>query len=234
MNGGQLYTARIRRVYSAGMSTGTASRRGTPVGVLAATTTATAAFGLLLGWATYGLHGTTPLLERATNSASTWIIWTAVAGALIRTRPLAVWGGALMMLATCGGYYAASTLGDTFGSGGLGTAAVWSVAGLAGGPLLGWAGWTVRRGRGDVRAVAGAVVPMVVLGEGLWLGLALGYWGEATVFLAVGALLTALLTVYLARAGVHRYWLCAVLAPVGGLAFYVAEKVILDGLLGSV
>jgi hypothetical protein len=85
-----------------------------------------------------------------------------------------------------------------------------------------------------VRAVAGAVVPMVVLGEGLWLGLALGYWGEAAVFLAVGVLLTALLTGYLARAGVHRYWLCAVLAPVNGLAFHLAEKGILNGLLGSV
>lgn len=212
------------------MATVTASRCDTPVTVLAAT----AAFGLLLGWATYGLHGTTPLLERATNSVSTWIIWTAAAGALIRARWLAVWGGAVMMLATCGGYYAASTLGDTFGAGGLGTAAVWSVAGLAGGPLLGWAGWTLRRGRGDVRAVAGAVVATVVLGEALWLALALHYWGEAVVFLAAGALLTALLTVYLARAGVRRYWLCAVLAPVGGLAFYLAEQGILGALLGSV
>ncbi|MFD4603831.1 DUF6518 family protein [Streptomyces sp. NPDC058464] len=208
----------------------TASRRDTPVTVL----TATAAFGLLLGWATYALHGTTPLLEQATNSVSTWIIWTAAAGALIRPRSLAVWGGALMMLATCCGYYAASALGGTFGSGGLGIAAVWSLAGLIGGPLLGWAGWTVRRGRGDVRAVAAAVITMVVLGEGLGLGLGLHYWGEAVVFLAVGALLTALLTVYLVRAGVHRYWLCAVLAPVGGLVFYLAEKGILDGLLESV
>ncbi|SEC25062.1 hypothetical protein SAMN05216489_00260 [Streptomyces sp. 3213] len=126
------------------MATETASRCDTPATAL----TATAAFGLLLGWATYGLHGTSPLVERATNSVSTWIIWTAAAGALIRARQLAVRGGAVMMLATCGGYYAASTLGGTFGAGGLGTAAVWSVAGLAGGPLLGWAGWTLRRGRG--------------------------------------------------------------------------------------
>jgi hypothetical protein len=212
------------------MATATVSSRDTPVIVL----TATAAFGLLLGWATYGLHGTTPLLERATNSVSAWIIWTAAAGALIRARPLAVWGGALMMLATCGGYYTASALGGTFGAGGLGTAAVWSVAGLAGGPLLGWAGWAVRRGRESVRPVAGAVVAAVVLGEALWLGLTLQYWGEAAVFLAVGALLAAFLTGYLARAGVRRYWLCAVLAPVGGLAFHLAEKGILDGLLGSV
>ncbi|GGZ15232.1 hypothetical protein GCM10010387_04420 [Streptomyces inusitatus] len=207
----------------------TASRYNAPVAVL----TATGVFGLLLGWATYGLHGTTPLLDRVTNSTSTWIIWTAAAGALIRDRRLAVWGGALMMLATCGGYYTASALGDTFGSGGLGTAAVWSVAGLIGGPLLGWAGWTVRRGRGDLRPAAGAVIAMVVLGEGGWLGLGLRYWGEAVAFLTAGALLTALLTVYLARTGAHRYWLCAVLAPVGGLVFYLAEKTILNGLLGS-
>jgi hypothetical protein len=208
----------------------TAFRRDTPVTVL----TAAAAFGLLLGWATYGLHGSTPLLDRATNSSSTWIIWTAAAGALIRDRQLAVWGGALMMLATCCGYYAASALGSTFGSGGLGTAAVWSVAGLIGGPLLGWAGWTVRRARGDARAVAGAVIATVVLGEGLWLGLGLHYWGEAVVFLTVGVLLTALLAVYLARTGAHRYWLCPMLAPVGGLVFYLAEKTVLNGLLGSV
>ncbi|MER6209987.1 DUF6518 family protein [Streptomyces sp. NPDC001642] len=212
------------------MATATASPRDTPVTVL----TATAAFGLLLGWATYTLHGTTPLLERATNSVSAWIIWTAAAGALIRSRPLAVWGGALMMLATCVGYYMASTLGGTFGTGGLGSAAVWSVAGLAGGPLLAWAGWTVRRGPERVRPVAGAVVAMVMLGEALWLGLTLHYWDDATAFLVVGALLVALLTGYLARAGVRRAWLCAVLAPVGGLVFYLAEKGILDGLLGSV
>ncbi|MFJ1861758.1 DUF6518 family protein [Streptomyces anulatus] len=207
----------------------TAFRRDTPGTVL----TATAVFGLLLGWATYGLHGLTPVLDRATNSTSTWIIWTAVGGALIRDRRLAVWSGALMMLTTCCGYYTASALGGTFGSGGLGTAAVWSVAGLTGGPLLGWAGWTVRRARGDLRAVAGAVIAMVVLGEGLWMGLGLRYWGEAAVFLTVGALLATLLTVYLARTGARRYWLCAMLAPVGGLVFYLAEKSILNGLIGT-
>ncbi|NDZ61316.1 DUF6518 family protein [Streptomyces anulatus] len=207
----------------------TALRRDTPGTVL----TATAVFGLLLGWSTYGLHGITPVLDRATNSTSTWIIWTAIAGALIRDRGIAVWSGALMMLTTCCGYYAASALGDTFGSGGLGTAAVWAVAGLAGGPLLGWAGWTVRRARGDLRAVAGAVIAMVVLGEGLWMGLGLRYWGEAAVFLTVGGLLAALLTVYLARTGARRYWLCAMLAPVGGLVFYLAEKSILNSLIGT-
>jgi hypothetical protein len=74
---------------------------------------------------------------------------------------------------------------------------------------------------------------MVVPGEALWLGLTLHYWDEATAFLVIGALLVALLTGYLACAGVRRAWLCAVLAPVGGLVFYLAEKGILDGLLGS-
>jgi hypothetical protein len=208
----------------------TVSRRDTPLAVL----TAVAAFGLVLGWATYTLHGTTPLLERATNSVSTWIIWTALAGVLIRSRPLAVWSGPLMMLTTCAGYYAASSLGDDFGAGGLGTAAVWAVAGLAGGPLLGWAGWTVRHGQGDVRAWAGAAIAMVVLGEGLWMGLALDYWGEAAAFLSIGALITAALTVFLARAGVRRHWLCAVLAPVFGFAFYLAELLVLDRLIGSI
>ncbi|WP_055695466.1 DUF6518 family protein [Streptomyces prasinopilosus] len=220
------------------MTTATTSHRDVPGTGTApgtgAVLAATAAFGLLLGWATYALHGTTPLLERATNSVSTWILWTAAAGALIRGRSLAAWCGALMMLATCGGYYAASTLGDDFGAGGLGTAAVWSVAGLAGGPLLGWAGWTVRRGRGNVRAVAGAVIAMVVLGEGLWLGLELRYWTEAAVFLAVGVLLTAFLTFRLARSREPRFWWCAVLAPVFAVAFYCAEKLVLDSLIGTV
>ncbi|WP_405765004.1 DUF6518 family protein [Actinacidiphila glaucinigra] len=170
-------------------------------------------------------------MERATNSSSSWIIWTAVAGALTRLRPVAVRAGAVMMLATCGGYYTASTLGDTFGAGGVGTAVVWGATGLAGGPLLGWAGWTVRRGRGDARPLAGAVIAMVVPGEGLWLGLSLHCWGEAAGFLAVGAVSTVLLTVYLARAGVRRYWLCAVLTPVGALLFHLAEVCVLGALL---
>ncbi|MEU3947448.1 DUF6518 family protein [Streptomyces sp. NPDC029526] len=127
-----------------------------------------------------------------------------------------------------------STLGGHFGAGGLGTAAVWAVAGLAGGPLLGWAGWTVRRGSGQVRAVAGAVVAMVVLGEGLWFGLALHYRTEATVFLAAGVLLTAVLTTYLVRARVPRAWLCPVLAPLLAAVFFGAEKLILDALIGTV
>ncbi|MFF5408486.1 DUF6518 family protein [Streptomyces misionensis] len=212
------------------MASTTTFRPSTSLTVLSATL----AFGLLLGWGTYGLHGITPSLDRATNSTSTWIIWTAIAGALIRQRQLAVWSGALMMIATCGGYYTASTIGGTFGSGALGTAAVWATTGTCGGLLLGWAGWTVRRGEGGLRAVAGAVTTMVVLGEGLWYGLGLHYRADAAVFVTVGALLTALLTAYLARAGVQRYWLCPVLAAVGGVVFYLAERAILNGLLGSV
>ncbi|MGV9951623.1 hypothetical protein ACWDU0_06920 [Streptomyces cellulosae] len=101
------------------------------------------------------------------------------------------------------------------------------------GLLLGWATYTLYGTQGDRRAVAGAAVTMVVLGEGLWLGVKLHYWGEATVFLAVGALLTAGLSAYLARAGVRRWWLCAVLAPLFAGAFYLAEFFVLDRLIGA-
>ncbi|MGW3160352.1 DUF6518 family protein [Streptomyces sp. NPDC001089] len=138
------------------------------------------------------------------------------------------------MVATCVGYSTASTLGGTFGAESLGTSAVWAVAGLVGGPLLGWAGWTVRRGQGNVRMVAGAVIPMVLLGEGLWFALILHYWADAASFLAVGALLTAVLTGYLAQARVSRYWQCAVFAPMGGFVFYLLLEGILDRVIGSV
>lgn len=46
--------------------------------------------------------------------------------------------------------------------------------------------------------------------------------------LAVDALLTAALTACLACADGHRYWPCAVLAPVGGLACCLAGDGILD------
>ncbi|MET9876944.1 hypothetical protein ABZZ36_20275 [Actinacidiphila glaucinigra] len=79
--------------------------------------------------------------------------------------------------------------------------------------------------------MAGAVIAMVVPGEGLWLGLSLHYWGEAAGFLAGGAVPAALLTVYPARAGVRRHWLCAVLTPVGALLFHLAEVCVLGALL---
>ncbi len=210
------------------MATVTAPRRDTPVTVLAAVT----AFGLLLGWATYTLHGTTPLLERATNSVSTWIIWTAAAGALIRTRGLAAWSGGLMMLATCAGYYTASALGTP------------SVPeGSVPPPSGRWPDWW------EARCSDGAAGPCGT-GRGrygrrrerpsrwwCWGGPLDGadaaLLGEAVVFLAVGALLTALLTVHLARAGERRFWWCAVLAPVFAVAFYLAELFVLDGLIGS-
>lgn len=158
------------------MVTITASRRDAPVTVLATTV----AFGLLLGWATYGLHGATPLLERATNSVSTWIIWTAVAGALIRARQLAVWGGALMMLATCGGYYAASALGDTFGAGGLGTAAAPAPEGGSG--LLLLVGEDLAAG--EVGVIVDGVVQVAVTHAGA--GLAAGLAAQGLVAAAVG------------------------------------------------
>ncbi len=212
----------------------TASRRdtlNTPVAVL----TATALFGLLLGWATYGLHGLTPVLDRATNSTSTWIIWTAAAGALFRSRRLAVWGGALMMLATCCGYYAASALGGTFGSGG-----ARNRRRLGGGrngrrpPCWDGRGGPYGAGGATCGRSPGPLSPWWCWGRGSGWGWRSATGGEATVFLAVGAVLAALLTVYLARTGARRSWLCAVLAPVGALVFYLAERTILHSLIETV
>lgn len=52
-------------------------------------------------------------------------------------------------------------------------------------------------------------------------------------YLAVGALLTAGLSLYLVRAGVRRWWLCAVLAPLFAGVFYLAELFVLDRLIGA-
>jgi hypothetical protein len=62
-----------------------------------------AAFGLLLGAATYLLHGLSPVFERATNSSSSWIVWAGLAGFLTPRPKAAAVCGAVMMLTTCAG-----------------------------------------------------------------------------------------------------------------------------------
>lgn len=189
-------------------------------------------FGLVLGAATYLLHGVSPVFERATNSSSSWIVWTALAGALVPRVRTAAACGALMMIATCLGYYATSSMNGTFGSGGIPTALVWAAAGVVGGPLLGAAGWAVRRETGPRRHLGAALTGAVVAGEGLYLGLELSYWGEAAAFLGLGAVLTVVLTWYRARETGPRPWLPLVLMPACAVAYYGLEAGVLNTLLG--
>ncbi|MFJ4988939.1 DUF6518 family protein [Streptomyces sp. NPDC088732] len=193
---------------------------------------ASALFGLVLGAATYLLHGVSPVFERATNSSSSWIVWTALAGALVPRVRTAAACGALMMIMTCAGYYATSSLNGTFGSGGIPTALVWAAAGTVGGPLVGAAGWAVRRETGIRRHLGVALIGAVVAGEGLYLGLELDYWGEAAAFLGLGAVLTAALTWYRARETGPRPWLPVPLMPAVAAAYFGLEAGVLNALLG--
>ncbi|MFJ5215545.1 DUF6518 family protein [Streptomyces sp. NPDC088354] len=191
-----------------------------------------ALFGLALGAATYLLHGVSPVFERATNSSSSWIVWTALAGALIGRVRTAAACGALMMITTCVGYYVTSSLSGTFGTGGIPTALVWAAAGVVGGPLVGAAGWAVRREKGMRRHLGVALIGAVVAGEGLYLGLELRYWGEAAAFLGLGTVLTAALTRYRARETGPRPWLPLMLMPVAAAAYFGLEAGVLNALLG--
>ncbi|MEU6343590.1 hypothetical protein ABZ883_21920 [Streptomyces sp. NPDC046977] len=116
-----------------------------------------------------------------------------------------------MMITTCAGYYATSSLNGTFGSGGIPTALVWAAAGTVGGR------WWARR--------AGPY-------EGLYLGLELGYWGEAAAFLGLGAVLTAVLTWYRARQTGPHSWLPVPLMPAVAAAYFGLEAGVLDALPG--
>lgn len=119
---GRLCVAWIRRVRSVAMATESASRHSMPAIILALA----AAFGPLLGGATYGLRGA-PLPERATS----WV----------------------MMLAAWGGSYAVRTRG-TFGAVGPGTALVGDRAGGRGTAGAGWVDGAARAtsGRWPVRS----------------------------------------------------------------------------------
>ncbi|HEY4456392.1 MAG TPA: DUF6518 family protein [Pseudonocardiaceae bacterium] len=195
---------------------------------------ASAAFGLALGAATFLLHGHNPVLDALTNSTSTWIIWAAIAGALISDRGQAAMSGALMMIATCAAYYATAATRGWFGLGAIPTAAVWFVTGAIGGPILAWAGWSARRATGFHRNLAVAVIGMAVTGEGLWLAVVLNYKAPATAFLTAGVLITIALTLYRYRqVGRHPWQPLIYMPPLAG-AYLAAEYFVLDRLLAHV
>jgi hypothetical protein len=194
---------------------------------------ATIAFGLVLGAATLRLHGVNAALDAVTNSTSTWIIWAAVAGALIPSRSLATMCGALMLVAACTGYYAAAAALHLFDLGAIPTAAVWFVTGAIAGPILAWAGWSTRRATGLKRHLGVAIIGMVITGEGLWLALVLHDWPAAIAFLATGVIITATLTSYRYKAAGRHAWQPLIYLPALAAAYLAAEYFLLDRLLAT-
>lgn len=195
---------------------------------------ASIAFGLILGAATFLLHGLNQALDVVTNSTSTWIIWAAVAGALIPRRTQAMLCGAILMVATCAGYYATVAARSLFGAPGIPVALVWLVAGVIGGPILAWAAWSTRHATGVQRNLGVALIGMAVAGEGLWLGLVLHYWQTAAIFLTAGTLLTIALTIYRYRDAGRNAWLPMLYMPVLAFAYLAAEYVFLNQLMAAV
>lgn len=197
-------------------------------------TLASTAFGLALGAATFLLHGHVAVLDALTNSTSTWIIWAAVAGALIPDLGQAAMSGALMMIATCTAYYAVAATQGWFGLAAIPTAAVWFVTGAIGGPILAWSGWSARRAQGFQRNLAVAAIGMAVTGEGLWLAVVLNYWKPAIAFLTAGVLITAALTIYRYREAGSRPWQPLIYMPVLAGLYLAAEYFVLDRVLTHV
>lgn len=214
------------------MSTAVAEQTHARIHVLAPV--ASVAFGLALGAATFLLHGHNAALDAATNSTSTWIIWAAIAGALIPRRVIGMICGAAMMIATCTGYYAIAAAHGLFGAGAIPTAAIWALAGAIGGPILAWAGWSTRRATGLRRHVGVAVIGMAIVGEGLWLGVVLHYWPTAMIFLVVGVLATIALTVYRHKSVGQDAWQPLIYMPILAGIYLAAEYFVLNGLLSSV
>jgi hypothetical protein len=197
-------------------------------------TLASIAFGLVLGAATLQLHGLGAVLDAVTNSTSTWIIWAAVAGALIPRRSLATMCGAVMMVATCTGYYALAAARNLFDLGAIPTAAVWFVTGAIGGPILAWAGWNTRHATGLARHLGVAIIGMAITGEGLWLAVVLHYRSTAIAFVAAGVITTVILTIYrYPKAGRHP-WQPLIYLPILAAAYLGAEYFVLDRLLAFV
>ena len=195
---------------------------------------ASIAFGLLLGVATLLLHGLNPVLDTLTNSTSTWIIWAAIAGALIVNRGQAAMCGALMMVATCAAYYALAATKGMFSLDALPSSAVWFVTGAIGGPILAWAGWSTRRATNWQRHLGVAVIGMAVTGEGLWLAAVLHYWPSAIAFLAAGVIITIVLTLYRRRSVGPHFWQPLIYMPALAVVYLLAEYLVLDRLLASV
>ncbi len=128
------------------------------------------------------------------NAVSPWLVLPFAVGAFARSDRHALAVGLLACVAQVLGYYLVAHLRG-FGVS-TGFLVIWAVAGVLGGPLFGWAGRAWRTATGRLRGVGPALL------VGSWVSEAavsyvvvLRYGGDAAVFGAVAAVLTAFLGV---------------------------------------
>lgn len=150
--------------------------------------------GLLVGAATSGaqtLLGATALAGLA-NAVSPWLLAPFFVAAWCTCATTAAVVGVLACCTQVVGYYVVS---DARGFGvHLPTVGVWLVAGVLGGAVVGWAGWSWRVADGRLRGLGPALLVAAWLCEGVVVfGVVLGYPDSAAVSVIVGLLLAAVL-----------------------------------------
>jgi len=149
--------------------------------------------GLVVGIGTQALQGVLPgSWGVLANSGVAWALCAFAIGTLMPSDRAAALGGAAAMILASVSYYWAADHFEGIASNGRSTV-IWSLAGLAAGPVFGVAGRWVRARR-DVRWLALAPVAGVLLAEGahlLWFVGVDDLWTAGVVEVALGAALTA-------------------------------------------
>lgn len=153
--------------------------------------------GLLVGILTNILQGVLPdAFQQLSNSGAVWISAAFTAGAVAGApswgvgRPMTAVAGALTQVGAVAGYYAYAQWGlDRAGAGSLAPQLAWLALGVVAGPLFGIAGSWWRSPRHVPHVIGSAMLGGVFLMEGLYYASTLHYYGTASAFLALGALL---------------------------------------------
>jgi hypothetical protein len=159
------------------------------------------------------------VLSGLTNAVGPWLLAPFLVAAWARSHRSAVLVGVLACTAQVAGYYLVSA------ARGFGVApapvAVWLVAGVVGGAVLGLAGRSWRTGEGRERGLGLAVLVAAWLAEAVVLvGVVLGHTGQAAVAGGVGMLLLLVLGSHRRQHLAAGRWLLPAVAA-GALGFGV-------------
>ena len=159
------------------------------------------------------------VLSGLTNAVGPWLLAPFLVAAWARSTRSAVLVGVLACTAQVAGYYLVSA------ARGFGVApapvAVWLVAGVVGGAVLGLAGRSWRTGEGRERGLGLAVLVAAWLAEAVVLfGVVLGHPGQAAVAGGVGVLLLLVLGSHRRQHLAAARWLLPAVAA-GALGFGV-------------